>query len=181
MRGFGLGTAGLVVAVASAAAAHRGDRGRARSSTGSARGPRSAAGLVLQAVGFGLLPLVRHPWQAFVLMAVEGAGCGRVLAEPVDADRAAHAAARRHAAFAQQRLTMNLGVGARRDRRRVDRARRAARARSRVLFLLDAVTFLGYVGVLGFIHDPGAGADETRARAPTAPCSATGRSSGSGR
>ena len=33
-----------------------------------------AGGLVLQAVGYGLLPLVRSPWQAFVLVAIEGAG-----------------------------------------------------------------------------------------------------------
>ena len=34
-----------------------------------------------------------------------------------------------------------------------------------VLFLVDAATFLAYVGVLAFVHDPGV-ADEERSRAP---------------
>ena len=34
-----------------------------------------------------------------------------------------------------------------------------------VLFVLDAVTFLGYVGVLGLIHDPGVDLDESMAPA----------------
>jgi len=73
VRGFGLGTAGLAVAVASAAQLVAGvavgpiiDRLGPR--------PTLAAGLVVQAVGYGLLPLVRHPWHAFALLAVEGAG-----------------------------------------------------------------------------------------------------------
>src|SRR5436190_22094992 len=66
VRGFSLGTAGLVVAVSSAAQLCAGivagphiDRLGARVTLG--------AGLVLQAIGFGLLPLVREPWRAFVL------------------------------------------------------------------------------------------------------------------
>ena len=41
-------------------------------------GPRLVlgGGLVMQAVGFGRFPLVREPWQAFVLIAIEGAGSG---------------------------------------------------------------------------------------------------------
>src|SRR6476659_4842415 len=73
VRGFGLGTAGLAVATAAAAQVLAGiaagpiiDRVGPR--------PTLAAGLVVQALGFGLLPLVRHPWHAFVLLAVEGAG-----------------------------------------------------------------------------------------------------------
>ena len=62
IRGFSLGTAGLIVAVSSFAQLVAGvmagpliDRVGAR--------PTLAAGLVLQAVGFGLLPLVREPWR----------------------------------------------------------------------------------------------------------------------
>ena len=73
VRGFGLGLSGLVVSVSAAAQLCAGvlagplvDR----------IGPRPvlAAGLVMQAVGIGLFPLVRQPWHAFVLIAVEGAG-----------------------------------------------------------------------------------------------------------
>ena len=87
--------AGLVVAVSSLAELVAGilagpliDRVGARRTL--------AAGLVLQAVGFGLLPLVREPWQAFVLVAIEGAGSaasGRASRRRLPADP--HA--RRHA------------------------------------------------------------------------------------
>src|SRR6478609_8599783 len=73
VRGFGLGIAGLVVATSAAAQLTAGivagplvDR----------FGPRSVlgAGLVMQSIGFGLFPLVHSPWQAFALIAIEGAG-----------------------------------------------------------------------------------------------------------
>ena len=73
VRHFSAATAGLVVGSSSAAQLCAGilagpviDRVGPR--------PTLAAGLVLQAVGFGLLPLVRAPWHAFALMIVEGAG-----------------------------------------------------------------------------------------------------------
>ena len=73
VRGFSLGTAGLVVAALSAAQLVAGvgagpiiDRFGARRTL--------ATGLVLQAVGYGLLPLVRSPWHAFALAVVAGAG-----------------------------------------------------------------------------------------------------------
>ena len=110
VRGFGLGTAGLAIAVASAAQLSAGigagpiiDRFGPR--------PTLAAGLVLQAVGFGLLPLVRHPWHAFVLLAIEGAGSAGFWPSQSTLVARLTPGARRHAAFAQQRLTMNLGIG----------------------------------------------------------------------
>ena len=51
-----------------------------------------------------------------------------------------------------------------------------------VLFVLDALTFLAYVGVLAFVHDPGV--PKTRSETcprPTRPSSGTRRSSASGR
>src|SRR5439155_18235 len=110
VRGFSLATSGLVVAVSSAAQLVVGigagpliDR----------IGPRRtlAAGLVLQAAGFGLFPLAREPWHAFVLIAIEGAGSAgfwpsqsTLLSRLVDD-------ARRHTSFALQRATMNVGIG----------------------------------------------------------------------
>src|SRR5262249_59655517 len=70
VRGFGLGVAGLVVAVSAAAQLTAGlvagplvDRFGAKNVL--------AGGLVMQAVGFGFFPLVRSPWQAFALIAIE--------------------------------------------------------------------------------------------------------------
>jgi len=110
VRGFGLGTSGLAVAVASAAQLTAGiavgpiiDRLGAR--------PTLAAGLVVQALGYGLLPLVRQPWHAFVLLAVEGAGAAAFWPSQSTLVSRLAPSARRHAAFAQQRLTMNLGIG----------------------------------------------------------------------
>ena len=163
VRGFGLGTAGLAVAVASAAQLMAGiavgpiiDRVGPR--------PTLAAGLVLQAIGYGLLPLVREPWQAFVLMIVEGAGSACFWPSQSTLVSGLTPAARRHAAFAQQRLTMNLGIG-------LGGLVGGLIAHVRdphtftVLFAVDALTFLAYVGVLGFVRDPAVRQDEVAAPA----------------
>jgi MFS family permease len=163
VRGFGLGTAGLAVAVASAAQLGAGiavgpiiDRVGPR--------PTLAAGLVLQTVGYGLLPLVREPWQAFALMVVEGAGSACFWPSQSTLVSGLTPAARRHAAFAQQRLTMNLGIG-------LGGLVGGLIAHVRdphtftVLLTLDALTFLAYVFVLGFVRDPVVQHDETAAPA----------------
>jgi MFS family permease len=163
VRGFGLGTAGLAIGVASAAQLAAGigagpiiDRFGPR--------PTLAVGLILQAVGFGLLPLVRHPWHAFVLLAIEGAGSSGFWPSQSTLVARLTPGARRHAAFAQQRLTMNLGIGlgglAGGLIAHVSNPRTFT-----VLFLLDAVTFLGYVGMIALIDDPGVDVDETMAPA----------------
>ena len=110
VRGFSLGTAGLIVAVSSLAQLTAGvlagpliDRVGAR--------PTLAGGLVLQAIGYGFLPLVRVPWEAFVLIAIEGAGSAGFWPSQSTLISRLTPAARRHAAFAQQRVTMNLGIG----------------------------------------------------------------------
>jgi MFS family permease len=153
VRGFGLGTAGLAVAAASAAQL---TAGIAAGPLIDRFGPRLAlgTGLVLQAAGFGLLPLVRHPWHAFALLALEGAGSAGFWPSQSTLISRLTPGARRHAAFAQQRLTMNLGLG-------LGGLAGGFIAHVRdphtftVLFLLDAITFLGYVVVLTFVHDPG--------------------------
>ena len=153
VRGFSLGTAGLIVAVSSAGQVAAGifagpliDRFSAKRVL--------ATGLVLQAVGFGLLPLVRSPWQAFVLVGIEGAGSAGFWPSQSTLISRLTPAARRHAAFAQQRVTMNLGIGlgglAAGWIALVDDP-----STFTVLFVLDALTFLAYVVVLAFIRDPG--------------------------
>jgi MFS family permease len=163
VRGFGLGIAGLVVATSAAAQLTAGivagplvDR----------FGPRSVlgAGLVMQSIGFGLFPLVRSPWQAFALIAIEGAGSAGFWPSQSTLIARLTPPARRHAAYAQQRVTMNLGIG-------VGGlvggliASVGHPTSFTVLFLLDAATFLAYVAVLAFIHDPGI-AEEERSDTP---------------
>jgi MFS family permease len=153
VRGFSLGTAGLVVAVSSFAQLVAGVvAGPLIDRVGAKR--TLAAGLVLQAFGYGLLPLVREPWEAFALIAIEGAGSAGFWPSQSTLISRLTPAARRHAAFAQQRVTMNLGIGlgglAAGSIALVDDPTTFT-----VLFVLDAVTFLAYVVVLAFIHDPG--------------------------
>ena len=153
VRGFGLGLAGLVVAVSAAAQLTAGlvagplvDRLGAKTVL--------ACGLVMQAVGFGLYPLVRSPWQAFALIAIEGAGSAGFWPSQSTLIARLTPPARRHAAYAQQRVTMNLGIGLGGLTGGVI-ASVAQPTTFTVLFLVDAATFLAYVGVLAFVHDSG--------------------------
>jgi MFS family permease len=158
VRGFGLGTAGLVVAASAAAQLTAGvlagplvDR----------FGPRRilGGGLVLQAVGFGLFPLVRQPWHAFALIAVEGAGSAGFWPSQSTLIARITPPARRHAAFAQQRVTMNLGIGLGAFAGGLI-ANDTHPSSYTVLFVVDAFTFLAYVAVLAFVRDPGLAHDE---------------------
>jgi MFS family permease len=158
VRGFGLGVAGLVVSVSAAAQLVAGlvagplvDRVGPR--------PVLGAGLVMQSVGFGLFPLVRSPWHAFVLIVVEGAGSAGFWPSQSTLISRLTPQARRHAAFAQQRVTMNLGIGL--GGLTGGLIAHAHDARSfTILFLVDATTFLAYVAVLFVVHDPGVAESE---------------------
>ena len=158
VRGFSLGVSGLVVAVSAAAQLAAGllagplvDR----------IGPRPilAAGLVLQSVGFGCFPLVRHPWEAFALIAVEGAGSAGFWPSQSTLIARLTPPERRHAAYAQQRVTMNLGIGLG-GLAGGSIASVAHPGSFTLLFLLDAATFLAYIGVLAFVPDPGIALEE---------------------
>jgi MFS family permease len=158
VRGFGLGLSGLVVSVSAAAQLTAGliagplvDR----------LGPRPVlgAGLVMQSIGFAFFPLVHHPWQAFLLVATEGAGSAGFWPSQSTLIARLTPPARRHAAFAQQRVTMNLGIGIGGLTGGLI-ANVAHPGSFTVLFLVDAATFLAYVAVLFLIHDPGIAVDE---------------------
>ena len=151
VRGFGLGVSGLVVATSAAAQLTAGiaagplvDRLGARRVLG--------AGLVMQAIGMGLFPLVHSPWEAFVLIAIEGAGSAGFW--PSQSTLIAHLTPpeRRHAAYAQQRVTMNLGIGIGGLTGGLIASSSSAESFT-VLFILDAATFLAYAVVLLFIRD----------------------------
>ncbi|MFL6012469.1 MAG: MDR family MFS transporter [Gaiellaceae bacterium] len=152
VRGVSLGLAGLVVASNAGAALVSGFIGGALSDR---IGPRAVltGALVVMAVAFGLFPLIREPWHAFALNALAGAGSGAFWPSQSTLLNQLTPRARRPAAFAQQRMTMNLGIAlgglvagliARTDNPTT----------FTVLFLLNSATFLVYVFVLRVIHTP---------------------------
>src|SRR2546426_2253782 len=152
VRGISLGIAGLVVASNSAAGLVSGCVGGALPDR---LGPRRvlAASLILMAVAFALFPLIRAPWQAFGLNVLVGLGSGSFWPSQSTLLSSLTPKERRHAAFAQQRMTMNLGIAlgglvagavARTDRP----------GTFTFLFLLDAVTFLVFVAVLRLVPAP---------------------------
>ncbi len=152
VRGISLGIAGLVVASNSAAGLVSGFVGGALSDR---LGPRRvlSGALVLMAVAFALFPLIREPWQAFGLNVLVGLGSGSFWPSQSTLLSSLTPRERRHAAFAQQRMTMNLGIAlgglvagaiARTDRP----------GTFTFLFLLNAVTFLVFVAVLRLVHAP---------------------------
>jgi predicted MFS family arabinose efflux permease len=152
VRGFSLPTTGLVLAVVGGAGLVAGpligivvDRAGGRATL--------AAALVLMAVGFGAFPLIREPWHAVAASAV--AGVGNAGFWPSQSTLLAGLApqARRHGAFALQRVTRNLGIG-------LGGLIGGLIATSddptsfTVLFLVDAATFLVFAGVLAFVPEP---------------------------
>jgi len=77
------------------------------------RGARATmiGGLVCSAIAFALYPFIRQPWQAFGLAALAGTGGGTWLTLQSALLAAITPAAVRHAAFAQQRVAANIGLG----------------------------------------------------------------------
>jgi MFS family permease len=164
VRDIGLGVAGLVVAtnavvgiVVGPLAGTLVDRFGGRSVL--------ACSLGVLAVGYGSFALVHAPWQGFLAATATGLGSGffwpaqsTLLAElsPVG---------RRHATFAMQRVMMNLGIGlgALGGGLIADTGRPGTFL---ALFLLDAATFLVYLGVLLVGVPEPASATTQRAGAP---------------
>jgi MFS family permease len=152
VRGISLGIAGLVVASNSAAGLVSGFVGGALSDR---LGPRRvlSAALVLMAVAFALFPLIRAPWQAFGLNVLVGLGSGSFWPSQSTLLSSLTPKDRRHTAFAQQRMTMNLGIA-------LGGLVAGAIARTdnpgtfTFLFLLNAVTFLVFVAVLRLVSAP---------------------------
>jgi MFS family permease len=152
VRGISLGIAGLVVASNSAAGLVSGFVGGALSDR---LGPRRvlSTALVLMAVAFALFPLIRAPWQAFGLNVLVGLGSGSFWPSQSTLLSSLTPKDRRHTAFAQQRMTMNLGIA-------LGGLVAGAIARTdhpgtfTFLFLLNAMTFLVFVAVLRLVPAP---------------------------
>jgi MFS family permease len=169
VRGISLGIAGLIVASNSAAALCSGFVGGALSDR---LGPRAvlSGALFVMAVGFALFPLIRTPWEAFLLNMLVGLGSGSFWPSQSTLLSTLTPPDRRHTAFAQQRMTMNLGIAlgglvagaiARTDRP----------GTFTFLFLLNTATFLVFIVVLRLLpavrvredhHVPGRYADVLR-------------------
>lgn len=147
-RGIPLGIAGLVAATNSVC----GFASAFAAGTLSDRiGPRRvlAGALCVMAGAISLFPLVHSAWQAFLLYGLSGIGSGAFWPAQSTLVSALAPADRRHAVFATQRVTMNLGVafggligGF------------IATWSFTALFLVDAATFLLYVVVLLRIPTP---------------------------
>jgi MFS family permease len=110
-------------------------------------------GLLLQAAAFAMFPLIREPWQAFAPLGLEGVGTAcfwpgqSTLLSRLTPDED------RHAAFALQRISMNLGIGLGSLVGGLIATTSNPSSFTR-LFLLDAVTFLVFVVVLASFSEP---------------------------
>ncbi|MBD0330344.1 MAG: MFS transporter [Thermoleophilia bacterium] len=155
VRGVSLGVAGLVAASNAAVALVSGPVGGALADR---VGPRRTltASLVIMAGAYALFPLIREPWHAFTLNALAGVGSGAFWPSQGSLLTKLSPRDRRHAAFAQQRVTMNLGLGLGALVGGVIAA--ADRPESfTMLFALDAVTFLAFAFLLRRVPAPPVG------------------------
>jgi MFS family permease len=152
VRGFGLDIAGLVVAASAVAGIVTIPLVGAIIDRVGGR-PVLAVALVLLAVGYGLLPLVREPWQALVLMVIGGIGNGAFWPSQSTLLAGLTPPERRHAAYALQRVTRNLGIGLGGLCGGLIATTESTTSYT-VLFGLDALTFLAFVVVLAFVPDP---------------------------
>jgi MFS family permease len=110
VRGISLGLAGLIAATNALAALVSGPLGGALADR---VGPRRVlvGALLVMSVAFSLFPLIRVPWHAFALNAFAGFGSGAFWPSQGALLSGLTPPSRRPAAFAQQRVTMNLGIG----------------------------------------------------------------------
>ena len=149
VRHFSLDTSGLVVAVLFGVGLVTGPlAGRLVDQLGAKL--TLIASLGVSAVGFGCFPLIHEPWQAFALALIAGAGNG--MFAPSHSTLLAGLTTRdqRNSAYAVQRITDNLGVGLGGLIGGLI-ANTAVPESFTLLFLLDAGTFLAFVGLLAFV------------------------------
>lgn len=152
VRGIGLGTAGLIIATNAAVGLAAGPlTGIAIDRVGGRK--TLAAALVVMALGYGSYPLVQEPWHGFLASAVAGIGNGAFWPSQSSLLAGLTPQAKRHAAFAMQRVMMNLGIGLGGLVGGLI-ATTADPTSFTVLFLVDAATFLAFVAVLPLVPEP---------------------------
>ena len=146
VRGISLGTAGLVLGTNAAVSLVAGPTAGALVDRVGGRRTLAFA-LVFLVAGYGGFALVHEPWQAFAVAVVTGIGNGAFW--PAQATLIARLTPleRRTSAFAMQRIVMNLGIGL--GALAGGLIASAERPGSfEALFVVDALTFVGYLGVL---------------------------------
>jgi len=152
VRGISLGVAGLIAASNAVAALGSGPLAGALADRIGARQTLIAA-LLVMAGSFAMFPLIREAWHAFALNALAGVGSGAFWPSQGALLTALTPRARRPAAFAQQRVTMNLGIGLGGLTGGLI-ATTSDPSSFTVLFLLDAATFVVFAGILTRIPNP---------------------------
>lgn len=152
VRGMHLGTAGLVVAAMGAVGVAVGpltgpviDRVGGRTTL--------AAALLVSAAGYGCLPLVREPWQAFLFAGAIGFGTGTFWPSISVLLIGLTPQPRRHGAFALQRVALNLGIGLGGLTGGLIASTENATSFT-VLFLVDAASFVAMAAVLPVVPEP---------------------------
>jgi MFS family permease len=152
VRGIPLGLAGLAAAVNSAAALCS---GFVAGSLADRIGPRRVlfGALIVMAVAISLFPLIRNAWHAYALNVLLGTGSGSFWPSQSSMLTGLSPPSARHSAFALQRLTMNLGVALGGFTGGLI-ARVSHPGSFTILFLLDAVTFVGYAFVVARLPSP---------------------------
>lgn len=151
VRGFSLGTSGLIVGTNAAVALLAGAPGGSASDR---LGPRRllAVSLAALAAAFALFPLVRAPWHAFCLAALVGCANGCFWPSYHALVAAVTPAERRHAGYSLQRVSANLGFG-------IGGALGGLIAVSShattftALFLVDAATYAAFLALLKVVPE----------------------------
>jgi MFS family permease len=152
VRGLSLATAGLVAATNAMAALVSGPLAGTLTDR---IGPRRTlvGSLTVMAVAISLFPLIHEAWHAFALNALLGFGSGAFWPSQSALVTGLTPPDRRHAAFAQQRVTMNLGFGLGGLTGGLIASTGSPESFT-ILFLLDAATFLAFAVILSRVPSP---------------------------
>jgi MFS family permease len=157
VRGIALGPVGLIVATNAVVSLVAGPLfGSMIDRVGGRR--MLALALVILTVGYAAYPLVHEPWQGFVVAAITGIGMGGFWPSQSTLIAGLTPAPQRPAAFAMQRVVMNLGIGLGALAGGLIATTESPGSFS-VLFLLNAASFLVYaVVMLALVPSPSLGA-----------------------
>lgn len=147
-RGFSLSLAGVVVAFLGIVGLATGPAAGAAVDRIGARRALSIS-LGFMALGYGGLALVQEPWHAFSVAVLAGIGNAGFWPGQSSLLAGLTEGAERHAAYAMQRVVMNLGIGIGGLIGGV-----VAGFSFELLFLLDAASFLAFMLVLQLVPDP---------------------------
>ena len=161
VRGIGLAVAGLILGTHALVSIVAGpifgsqiDRFGAKTMLG--------LSLAILTVGYAAYAFVHVPWQGFVVAAVSGVGVGGFWPSQSTLIAGLTPAAQRPAAFAMQRVVMNLGFGVGALAGGLIAAADTPRS-FEVLFLLDALSFAAYALVMVWlVPSPATEAHEAR-------------------